>query len=184
MENEQKTVDYQAVLADLEVKRDELEQAITAIKRMLGESVEGSSTGQRKQPQTGNALTPTVFFGMSVGDATKHYLSTAKEPKSAPEIAKALQDHGIKTVSKNFNVIVFSTLTRLETSGEIVRPKRGLWGLKEWYPGHRPAKKEIAEKKDEPVTPTKVSAKIEPKQKPKKTKASAATTAASAGANA
>ncbi len=173
METEQKPVDYQAVLADLETKREELEHAINAIRRMLGESVTTTSSGQHKRHQSGNELTPTAFFGMSVGDAAKKYLSIIKEPKSAPEIAKALQAHGIKTVSKNFTVTVFSTLERREEAGDFVRPKRGLWGLIEWYPGFRKTQsKENGEQKeaaeelkkagDQPKPETKLTGSIPP----------------------
>src|ERR1700687_1496195 len=138
VETEQKTADYQAVLADLEAKRDELDNAINVIKRVLGDPTASHATasGHHKQP-AGHTLTPTSFFGMSVGDAAKKYLAFVKEPQSAPVIAKALETYGIKTVSKNFTVTVFSALERKEDAGEIVRPKRGLWGLSEWYPGLR-----------------------------------------------
>jgi hypothetical protein len=149
METEQKSVDYQAVLDDLEAKRQSLDNAIAGIKYLLGHAVGVPATGQHK-PQAGNALTPTSFFGMSVGDAAKQYLAAVKVPKSTPDIAKALKDHGITTVSENFAVTVFTALQRKEGAGEIVRPKRGLWGLKEWYPGHRPSNKSKDEKPESP----------------------------------
>lgn len=141
METEQKPVDYEAVLADLEAKRSELDSAIAVIKRLLGQSTVGHGEAREKQQQS-DKLTPTAFFGMSVGDAAKRYLSIVKEPKSTPDIAEALQAHGIKTVAKNFTITVFSALERREESGDFVRPKRGLWGLKEWYPGARTKGKE------------------------------------------
>jgi len=149
METEQKSAaDYQAVLADLESKRDELENAIGVIKRIMGiaHGASAPSPGHAKHPPA-LTLTPTSFFGMSVGDAAKKYLAIVKEPKTAPDIAKALQGHGVKTVAKNFNVTVFGALERKEDAGEVVRPKRGLWGLPEWYPGFR-AKKANGEKKE------------------------------------
>jgi hypothetical protein len=163
METEQKAADYQAVLTDLEAKRDELDNAITVIKRLMGEPGIASTTGHHKQ-QTSHALTPTSFFGMSVGDAAKKYLATVKEPQTAPAIAKALENHGIKTVSKNFTVTVFSALERKEDAGEIVRPKRGLWGLTEWYPGLRPVKKENGEKNNSFESPKKNKSPSDKKQ--------------------
>jgi hypothetical protein len=160
MENEQKVVDYQAVLADLEAKRDELDNAIAVIKRVIGDPVAASATGPIKHHPS-EVLTPTSFFAMSVGDAAKKYLSIVKQPKSTPEIAKALQEHGIKTVAKNFTVNVFSALQRKEIAGELVRPKRGLWGITEWYPGHRRSR-ENGEKRDASESAEKTEAKQKP----------------------
>lgn len=145
MKTEQNPVDYNAVLADLETQRAELDAAIAVVKRMLGQPA-ASTSPKATNGQHGGALTPTSLFGMNLGDAIKHYLSVVKEPKTAPEIAQALLDHGIKTMSKNFNTTVFSALERREEAGDMVRPKRGLWGLKEWYPGARiPAAKPNSE---------------------------------------
>lgn len=152
METEQKAVDYQAVLADLESKKDELDKAITAIKRIMGDPTL-SSDGQTKQQGQVLALTPTAFFGMSVADAAKKYLAIVKEPKSTPDIASALQKYGMKTVAKNFTLTVFSSLERRERVGEVVRPKRGLWGLAEWYPGMRKDRKENGEQKPSTESP-------------------------------
>jgi len=140
MNTDQRSADYAAVLEDLERQRSELDSAIAVVKRMLGRPVgeqDAATTGKSLSGSMSLTLTPTAFFGMSVGDAAKKYLAIVKEPKSAPEIAKALLAHGLKTMSKNFTQIVVSSLDRRVETGEVVRPKRGLWGLKEWYPGAR-----------------------------------------------
>jgi hypothetical protein len=143
---ERTSPDYAAVLADLEAKRAELDSAIAVIKREMGMSAAPTQAGHAKQSAT-HELTPTAFFGMSVGDAAKKYLSIVKEDRTTPAIADALLKHGLKTTSKNFSVTVFSALERKEDAGELVRPKRGLWGLPQWYPGFRP-KKDNGDKKE------------------------------------
>jgi hypothetical protein len=168
METEQNAIDYQAVLADLEAKKGELDQAIAAIKRIVGDPGLSLPAGSVKHPSHGATLTPTAFFGMSVAEGAKKYLSIVKEPKTTPDIATALQDHGMKTVSKNFTVTVYSGLDRRRIEvGDIVRPKRGLWGLAEWYPGMRKERKENGDKKDGAGSTDK---KTDAQQKPKQSK--------------
>jgi len=160
VETEQNSSGLEAALATLEAKRDEIEQAIKVVRGLIGQPP-ATNTSSTHKHQTSNTLTPTIFFGMGVADAAKRYLAIVKEPKTAPDIAKALQSHGIKTVSKNFSATVFSALDRCATNGEMVRPKRGQWGLAEWYPGLRRSK-ENGNKKDS----------TEATEKPKKPKAS------------
>lgn len=136
METERSSNGLEAVLAALEAKRDEIEQAIKVVRGLAAQPPSDAPVAIQKNLSV-HTLTPTSFFAMGVAEAAKKYLAVVKEPKTVPEIAKALQAHGIKTVSKNFTATVFSALDRCATSGEMVRPKRGQWGLAEWYPGLR-----------------------------------------------
>jgi|ERR1035438_5608664 hypothetical protein len=155
MENEGSNDGLQSALATLEAKRDEIEQAIKVVRGLIGQPAPTDGAGHHKG-QIGNTLTPTLFFSMGVGEAAKKYLSIVKEPKSAPAIAAALQAHGIQTVSKNFNATVFPALDRCFENDELVRPKRGLWGLSEWYPGRRRGR-DNGEKKESAKAPSKPS---------------------------
>lgn len=133
--SQEQSIDYRAVLADLEVRRAQLDQVIAGIRLILGEQGEGFSTpstpdgAKREIPQE---VKSDTFFGLSVTDATKKYLTIVKDPKSTQEIADALKAGGFKSTAKNFYSNVFTALSRDDTFCKI---KRGQWGLSEWYPG-------------------------------------------------
>ncbi len=121
--------------------------AINAIKRILGQPSTIAVSSHEKSSHHNETLTSTSLFGLGVAEAAKRYLATVKQPKSVPEITDALKTYGLQSTSKNFNIIVFSALDRRE--GDLfVRPKRGLWGLKEWYPGARIKPKDSGDPKE------------------------------------
>jgi len=126
MENE---VDYEKILADLEAKKANIEAAISGIKVMLGQAVNisGVSSTSARIP---TSISHDTFFNMTVLDAAKKYLSmVAKETKPTLDILKALEKGGIHTTYATLS----SQLSRAKTANEVVCPKRGLWGLPEWY---------------------------------------------------
>lgn len=178
-EPDQSSVDYNVVLADLEAQRVELDSAIAFVKRQLGQAVAAPSAvpAAPAAPAAGHGgpgpghgssmrtnLTPTTFFGMSIGDAAKLYLSMVKELKTLPQIADALLSHGIKTTAKNFQTTVLAAIDR--RTEEFIRPKRGQWGLKEWYPGARIKQKPNGD--EEKGKPTEILKHEHKGKKPKK----------------
>ena len=135
-------IDYTAVLADLERKRDELDAAINAIRPFLGTA--GSSGPDRPGPE---GVRPDSFFGMNILDAAVKYLQIEKRPKRAEEIADALIAGGYMSNAKNFHANVSTTLRRDDDrGGPAVRMPNKTWALAEWYPS-RP-KKQGAEAKE------------------------------------
>jgi hypothetical protein len=140
------TVDYQAVLADLEARRASfnraIDGAISSIRQILAlTSVTGEvGTGSLKL----NGLAPTVqidtdgFFGLSLVDAAKKYLKVSRRKLTNPEIAEGLDKAGFVHTSKDFTNTVGSTLLRALNQGdkEIFRQGR-YWLLSEWAPGRR-----------------------------------------------
>lgn len=137
-------IDYEAVLADLERERDELDMFIGYIKRKKLGQVEGafnaSAPGQNRPTVVPSAATPTnltsdAFFGLSLVDATKKYLAIAKSPKTSRQICDALLAGGFKTTSKDFNNTVFSVLSREDKQEGVIAKVNNTWGLAEWYPG-------------------------------------------------
>src|SRR5258708_32525450 len=101
METEQKPpVDYEVVLADLEAKRDELDNAIAVIKRMLGQP--SYSVSQAQKPHNSDKLTPTSFFGLGISEAATNSLSHAKYTSSAPDLATSTTAHRINALSMIF----------------------------------------------------------------------------------
>lgn len=124
-------IDYQAVLTDLERRREELNSAINAIRLILGQ-------GEVAPPAASNILgkpSSDAFFGMSIIDAAKKYLGMAKRPMPAPDIADALKGGGLLNASKNFTATVYTTLLREQIkNGSVIKMPDKSWGLAEWYP--------------------------------------------------
>ena len=131
------TIDYGAVLADLEAKRTSLDNAIAAVRQLLNLGAEqsaGSSGTDRKESPT--RVQSDSFFGMSTPDAVRKYLGIAKRPQSLSEITKALQEGNLPTTSSNLLGIVGPTLSRMKAAGDVISVQ-GKWGLAEWYPAAR-----------------------------------------------
>jgi hypothetical protein len=138
----QEEINYAAVLEDLKKRREKLDAAIAAIALILGDP----NAAAIAPSGNGEDLVATVksdsFFGMSVPDAIRKFLRMSKRPQKANIIAKALQDGGIHTLSKNFYANVFTTLKR---DPDFVKVRKE-WGLAEWYPGRIPKKEDAKEK--------------------------------------
>lgn len=134
---------YEAVLADLIARRDDLNMAIKAIQTTMGIS-NGTvtiSTAPNPKGEQETEIRRDAFFSMSIPDAAKKFLAMSKGVKSTTEIAVALERGGMTHSAGNFTNSVGSILHRLDSSnGEIVRVGRGTWGLAEWYPGRRRGK--------------------------------------------
>jgi len=142
MENE---VDYEAVLADLEAKKAKIEAAIAGVKMMLGKAVSASG-GPLGVEKAQTSISFDTFYSMTVIDSAKKYLTmVAKDAKSTKEILKALDSGGCKTTYSTLS----SSLSRAYTAGEIACPKRGMWGLPEWYPGNVPKRKKSSKDSEE-----------------------------------
>lgn len=148
MENEAKNVNanYEAVLADLEAKRAAIDNAITVIKQVIGMAVDlpaGVPAGEPLNKRTfkPDEIPSDAFFNMSVGDATRKYLSMVRQTRSTKDIVETLERGGLTHTSKNFYGTVHTALLRREKEpGDLIRVKRK-WGLSEWYPGARKSKK-------------------------------------------
>jgi DNA-directed RNA polymerase delta subunit len=73
---------------------------------------------------------------MSIVDATKKLLGMRKRSMSNTEILAELKAGGLVLTSAEPLNVVGSVLTRrFNQVGDVVRVGRGVWGLKEWYPG-------------------------------------------------
>jgi len=130
---------YDAVLADLRAKRDQIDRMIdqlTAFRSgMAGPGPQGSvkpDLAAQSQP-----IDPTgMFLGMSIVDATKKLLALRKKAMSNADILADLKAGGLVLTSNDqLNVVSSVLMRRFKTEGDIVRVSRGVWGLKEWYPG-------------------------------------------------
>ena len=145
-------VDYEAVLADLESRREAIERAITGIRSLLAQTSRTGNPNQRTETaeppenaparatpagrtSVGRPLGSDTFFGLRVADAARKYLRIVHELQPTQAICDALRAGGLRTHSKNFYSTVYTALQREQHSETgFVRVGRD-WGLAEWYPG-------------------------------------------------
>jgi len=139
---------YDAVIADLRAKRDQIDHLIQTLEMLKG--------GVPLTLATAGAPTPSIFgipmaatneagqiasgtfLGLGIEDAVKSLLRIRKRAMSAQEIAADLLAGGVHLKSETPANTIASVLSRaFKAGGEIVRISRGQWGLQEWYPNRR-----------------------------------------------
>lgn len=146
MDADKPGIDYAAVLADLKAKRADLDAAIAGIERMIGVAPSFANV-IFGEVNTSSDVQSDSFFGMSIADASKKFLGMKRKPQTTQDIADALEAGGMTHTSGNWGNTVGSVLNRIDASGgDIVRVKRGTWGLASWYPGR---KRQAADKSKE-----------------------------------
>jgi hypothetical protein len=125
---------YDAVLSDLRAKRTQIDNTIELLESLrTGKVTTPMEFGSADQPITETA---GRYLGMSIVDAAKKALAAQKRTMGNVEIAKELQDGGLVLTSAEPVNVVGSVLTRrFNQVGDVVKVGRGIWGLKEWYPG-------------------------------------------------
>jgi len=171
------TIDYAAVLADLEQKRALLDSTIASLRAVLAgvgltDTVPSSGSGGHAGPQFQSGEIPAgAFHGKSIPEAAKIYLEIVKKKQSTREIMEALLKGGMETTSDNFESTVAAGLNRAKKlSGEIAKVSGG-WGLASWYhPGVRAAANQPAKttkKKPKSKAKAKANAKAKPPSAPK-----------------
>ena len=138
---------YEAVLADLKAKRAQIDQAIAIIEAVRA-PMPGVAGLAAPAPEVIVGEGPGWLLGMTIPEAAKKLLATRRQQMKNSEIVTAFRAGGLVMNSADPVNTVNSVLTRRFTNeGDIVRVGRGLWGLKEWYPG-RSFKKEKGENGD------------------------------------
>lgn len=138
MTDNQDSDPYAAVIADLRAQRDKIEETIAVLEGFRGGIVAATGISKATARAEGVAIVETagMFLGLSIVDATKKLLSSRKQTLGNAEIARALQAGGLAMTSKDPVNTVGSVLTRrFNEVGDVVKVGRGIWGLKEWYPG-------------------------------------------------
>jgi hypothetical protein len=140
-------IDYNAVLADLEAKRAQIDSAIAVIRALIGGGItdtpsiaadDGASPGTIAS--TAFRPTPTLtgiqsdtFFRLSTSQAIRKYLGMVKRPQTPKAIADALHSGGqvhAADPQRAYNN-VFTALGR--SPEDFVKTRNGEWGLAEWY---------------------------------------------------
>ncbi len=131
-------IDYEAVLGDLEAKRAALDGAIVAIRQMLAAGANSGTAGGVTVRQVDPENIPNdAFFGLSIGEAAKKYLTLVKRKQSTRAIADALERGGLPHTSTNFLNTVTTMLSRqARVDSELTKVGRE-WGLAAWYGNRR-----------------------------------------------
>jgi hypothetical protein len=146
-------VDYNAVLADLEAKRGQIDAAINVIRALMAVGImdTGPATGNSEGEGGGAAplaqsprtvgtpaqIMSDTFFGLSTSQAIKKFLNMVKRPQTPKAIADALHEGGQVHAAdpERAYTNVYTALTR--TKGLFAKTRTGDWGLAEWY-GNKP----------------------------------------------
>jgi hypothetical protein len=145
---------YDAAVDEVGAKIQGLQSALDTLLRLQADH-RGPNPSARAA--SGDAeVSHDTFFGMTIGDAAHKYLGMVKVTKSNTEIAKALEQGGLKHSSKSFTTTVRSILG---ARADFLRVPNGDWGLAEWYPGMGRGKKPKAER--HPPTKKRHSPKVE-----------------------
>ena len=163
---------YDLVIADLKRQRAEIDAMIAKLEAMAGgqgippaESPDAAPTEHDPRSQSDSENNP--YLGMRVADATVLLLKKTRRAMSPTEIVQHLEAGGLLLSGSNKPGTITTILKRRQTkNGDLVRPKRGQWGLKEWYPGRNFGKVDGNDKnntKDEGSS-SKASATSEPEQ--------------------
>jgi HB1, ASXL, restriction endonuclease HTH domain len=131
---------YAAALADLRLKRAKIDSTIAVLEELSGLKLVSTSSGAVEfSPSAATVAieeTAGMFLGMSIVDAAKKLLALRKRTLGNVEIARELQAGGLAMNSKDPVNTIGSVLTRrFNEAGDVVKVGRGIWGLKEWYPG-------------------------------------------------
>jgi hypothetical protein len=147
----QEAIDYEAVIADLEAKRTTIDTAITSLRAAMMAANQGGASVAAK-PIDPASIPDDTFFGLSIGEAAKKYLTIVKRKQSVKEIADALDRGGLPHTSVNFVNTVSTMMNRAgaDPASGLVRVGRGEWGLAAWYGSRRPKPEPVKKSKRKP----------------------------------
>lgn len=127
-------INYEAVLADLEARKAQLESAISAIRVIMGQPGSSPTSPGGGFSPSGSSPAHDAFIGMSIPDATRKHLAAVRKKLSTQEIMTALESGGLPPSKYS---TVYAVLRRREGQvGDIINMK-GDWALAEWYPNYR-----------------------------------------------
>lgn len=128
-------INYEAVLADLEAKKAQLEAAIAGIKGIIGQAgTNPSGPSGGGGGYVGGAPAHDAFIGMNIPDAAKKHLTAVRKKLSTQELMTALEAGGLP--SSKYNTVYAILRRREKQVGDIINMK-GDWALQEWYPNYR-----------------------------------------------
>lgn len=139
------TINYAAVLADLEAKRAELDSAIAAIKAIIRQTGVMAATAPAVPRITSlSQVPPRAFVGLSTSAAARKLLEMMRRRLTMKEIMQGLQAGGLKP-NKYRNV--YAILRQREAYKADVINVNAKWGLAEWNPEIPPRSNLVPRKK-------------------------------------
>lgn len=125
-------VDYTAVLADLKAKRSLLDQAILAMEAVVNSGATALPSATPNGPTPGSReVKPDTFFGQSILDGGKKYLTMAGEVQTTEQIVDALNRGGLPCKAESVAAIFQRAVKARDP--DLRRVGRGRWGLAGWY---------------------------------------------------
>jgi hypothetical protein len=135
--------EYDAVIADLEAQRAELDLLIAGLRKRAGMSPDGGGG------PGGREIHSATFLGKTIPEAARIYLEMCnKRPQKTEQIAEALQKGGMTSKATNFASMLQVILRRTEIkTGEFMRTSAGEWILPEWI-GKKPTPQAVRDKED------------------------------------
>lgn len=160
-------IDYAAVIADLENRRNTIDNTIAFLRGLVdGGGVVGAQAQmsslldlKREKPES-REVVPGLFHGLSVAAAARKFLEMKRSKQRMVDIVSALQQGGIESEAGNFYSNVFTTISRKKDFTRLGK----YWALAEWYP-NRPvvtAKKGGKKKRPGKKSSSKAAAAKEP----------------------
>jgi hypothetical protein len=157
---------YEPVIAEMKAQIEECQRVIITLEMMRAKGTSGAapaggvaSPAQQNGPVT---FSNDAFFGMTISDAARKYLTAIKRTATARAVADALLAGGFKSAAKVFLESVRSILSRNPNFVLV----NGEFGLAEWYPGRKTGSKKSGgasqepEEEPEELTPEKAFGKL------------------------
>jgi hypothetical protein len=141
-------VNYEAVIADLEAKKAQIESAIQAIRLIAGMGTSAGSLGASPSSNSIQSLASDAFLGMTITDATKKLLGMTKKKLSTQDVMKYLEQGGLPPIAYN---TAYGVLRRRQNQVGDILNVGGEWALKEWYPNFKPKQRAVKETEDSEV---------------------------------
>ncbi len=139
----------EAALRQLLQERSDLDAAIAALQKRLGQPVtvttgltsSGSGTSGPPQPAGEVTVYRGDFFNLSIPKAAGKLLKRIGRPLKTPEILDGLVRAEYKMKSKTPRANIYTALSR---SRDFVKVLPDTWGLAEWHPEIAAAQQEAA----------------------------------------
>ena len=153
---------YAVVINDMRRQRDEIDRMIVGLEALVSgnpvpvptETAQGTESRADHSDETDTqdaSSTEGEFLGLKIADAARIVLSRRRKPMKPAHITADLEKGGL--LLSNPNTVASVLHRRSREVGDFVSPKRGLWGLKEWYPGRNFGKSEAAVDKAGAIAP-------------------------------
>jgi len=132
---------YEPVIAEMKAQIEECQRVIVTLEMMRSKgAISGAVSAAPTSTTQSASFSNDSFFGMTIAEAAKKFLTATRKTATAKIIADALVAGGFKTSAKNFVETVRSIVSRHQYFAFV----NGEFGLSEWYPGRKAGSKKSA----------------------------------------